>query len=116
MKINSSVQYYLKHRNDFTFSGGGVDCEILYKKDGCNWVKGFDMFDSRGIREIETRHPATVSRLIKTKASINFQVKQWAESRADGTLPKILFNEIIKEFDLPKWIIEAVENQKVKFY
>jgi hypothetical protein len=40
----------------------------------------------------------------------------WAEDRAKGVLPKILFEELIKEFELLDWIVEAVEKQKIKNY
>ena len=40
----------------------------------------------------------------------------WAESRAQAYLSMIEFEEIIKEFSLLDWMIEAVERQKMKFW
>ena len=58
----------------------------------------------------------------------------WAESRVDGTLPLCLFSQRIAkekysnykfnddiidmetELELLPWMVEAVENQKFKFY
>lgn len=126
----------LSRRNDFTFSGGDIDCEIIPDKNGVDWFAGFRMYDERGKREIRTKHPETVRRLVKAKASLSFQIKQWAESRADGTLPLLLFSQrlanekyphlnvyaygqvsdIETELQLPEWVVNAVETQKVRFY
>jgi hypothetical protein len=78
----------------------------------------------------------------KVKASINFQIKQWAECRAEGTLPlmelskrlaygkygtsftdfhvlewvngePVYFDDIESQFNLPGWVLKAVENQAI---
>lgn len=116
MGFIDTTKYLLSKRNEFTFSGSDVDCEIVYKKNGIDSFEGFRMYDEKGKRFIETKHPETVRRLVKTKASLTFQIKEWAESRADGTLPKLCFNEIQEELNLPAWVVNAVETQKVKFY
>ena len=76
--------------------------------------------------------------MYKTKGAINFHIKMWAESRAEGSLPKSLFNlkgkeearkvkeeakklftdyvTIEEEFNLLPWMVDAVENQKVNYY
>jgi hypothetical protein len=40
----------------------------------------------------------------------------YAEDRAKGILPKVLFNEMCVEFKTPLWFKEAVEHQKCKYY
>ena len=40
----------------------------------------------------------------------------YAEDRAKGTLPKIEFDKICNEFNVPSWFIKAVEKQKYKYY
>jgi len=116
MSFIDKAKYFLRNRNVFTFSGNEIECEIVFKRDGVNSFKAFRLYDEKGFRSIETKHPETLKRLIKTKASLTFQIKQWAESRADGTLPRFLFNEMIEEMELPEWVINAVETQKFKYY
>jgi hypothetical protein len=43
-------------------------------------------------------------------------IKEWAQDRAKGYLPKIEFEKITKEYNLLPWMVEAVEKQKYKFY
>lgn len=127
--------YFLKNRNVFTFSGGDIKCKIIYDTSGVDWLTGFRLFDERGKREIKTKHPETLRRLIKTKNSLTFQIKQWAEGRAEGTLPLDLFSkrtakerygmsddfltettDIETEYNLPEWVVNAVESQRKIFY
>lgn len=134
--MNKELKYLMSHRNNFTFSGDELNVTISYDKNGMDFIKGFKLFDEKGQRVIETKHPESLRRAIKTKASLNFQIKQWAESRADGTLPLILFSkrianekyphlnineqdnppDIETELSLPEWVVNAVEKQKNKYY
>ena len=144
MSFRETTLYFLKMRNQFTFSGGEIECEILYDKNGVDWFKGFRLYDERGKRKITTKHPETLHRLIKSKSSLTFQIKQWAEARAEGTLPLVEFSKrLTKEkypmadtngittinwengeprhyddietmYQLPSWVINAVEAQKHK--
>jgi len=135
MAFLDRILYFLKNRNSFTFSGGEINCSIVQSRSGCSSFHAFRLYDEKGHREIETRHPETLRRLIKTKAALTFQIKQWAESRADGTLPLAIFSKRIAmelypeskeympvdedletELSLPKWVVDAVETQKNKYY
>lgn len=86
------------------------------------------------------KEPELLNQLLLTKASVNFQIKQWAESVNDGSLflfelskdywrklgggeidTKILewvdkepvyFNDIQELYGLPEWVIKAVDNQR----
>lgn len=129
-KVKDQILWYLSNRNAFTFSGGDIKYP-QYEKSGLDGLKAFYVFDSTGKTE-PTKHPELFYRLLKTKASLNFQIKQWAESRADGSLPGVLFSkrkmkevygddfgngdDIETEFNLPHWVVEAVENQKRHYY
>lgn len=57
-----------------------------------------------------------LERLLKTKGSVNLHIKMYAEDRAKGYLPKVEFDKICSEYDLPSWFIGAVERQKFKYY
>lgn len=133
MAFLDTLKYFISHRHHFTFSGNDIDCNIVYSKSGVDFVKAFRMYDEKGVRSIITRHPTALAVVIKTKASLTFQIKQWAESRADGTLPLDLFSkrmareyykvpwltdniDIETELQLPAWVVNAVETQKNKFY
>ena len=106
--------WMLRHRTDFTFTGSDYR-PVKFNRGGANGLLCFHKFESTGVL-LETRHPNILSGLLRVKASINFQIKEWAQDRASGLLPKILFDEIIKEYNLPEWVAKAVEKQKVKYY
>lgn len=134
MSFINTTKYFLSKRNVFAFSGNDIDCTIVYNRSGLDSFRAFREYDEKGRRIIETKHPETLRRLIKTKASLTFQIKKWAEGRADGTLPGVLFSlrkmkevyghefdnggqiDIETEYNLPVWVVNAVETQKVKFY
>jgi len=92
----------------------------------------FYLIDSTG-KNSPTREPELLNELLLCKASVNFQIKEWAKGRADGTLPKseligdggviewvngepIHFKNYVEMFNLPDWVVEAVENQKKYYY
>lgn len=137
MKISNKAKedfiFYLKNRNNFTFSGT-LDAKYKAIKGNYTALESFYSIDTHG-KNIGTKHPNILNSVLQTKASINFQIKQWAQGRADGTLPlsefiglndvKTLhwvngepryYNSIVEQFNLPNWVIDAVENQKKKFY
>lgn len=80
-------------------------------------LQAFYIIESKGYRnKISTTDSKKLKRILRTKAAINLQIKLWAEGRADGTLPLLEFQEILKEYKAPQWVFEAVENQKYKYY
>jgi len=146
---NRDFNFYLKNRHVFTFSGTlHPKNEALYNKDGVTGKESFFSIENNG-KNKPTKHPNILKSLLQTKAAVNFQIKQWAEGRADGTLPLFefskrkygessLYNPLIVEqsdgllewvngepvyykdvetrYNLPEWVVEAVENQKKKYY
>jgi hypothetical protein len=84
-----------------------------------NGVDAFDAFiaiDSYGTAK-PTRHPRLLENMLRTKASLNLHIQMYAQDRANGRLPKVLFqSEIVEPFEFLPWMVEAVENQKVKYY
>lgn len=92
----------------------------------------FYSIDTYG-KNIPCCEPTLLNQLLLCKASVNFHIKQWAESRADGTLPYFEFAgegttlewskgipihclTIKQTYQLPDWVIKAVEHQKLKYY
>lgn len=107
-------KWYLQVRSLFNFDGKRSE-EIIYNKKGVDGKRAYFEYDSHG-KIVATKHPNILATLLKTKGSVNLHIKMYAEDRAKGILPKMLFNEIVDEIKAPNWFIEAVENQKTKFY
>ncbi len=120
-KFEQDYQWYKSVSDKFNFDGQvnyhskkGEDL-IQYDVEGKSAKECFFLYDSQGKIE-KTNEPEELKILLRTKGSVNLHIKMYAESRADGTLPKLLFQDIIKEINPPEWFITAVENQKYKYY
>lgn len=107
--------WYVKYKGKFTFSGSLNRELILDMDEGKSAKECFFILDSQGKLK-PTNEPELLSKVIKCKESINFQIKEYAQDRAKGYLPKIEFDKIVKEFELLDWMIKAVEQQKHKYY
>lgn len=114
-------KWYLSVRRNFNFDGAAEYCNntgediIQYKKTGASGKEAFYLWDSKGVIK-PTKHPNLLHCLLKTKGSVNLHIKMYAQSRADGTLPKIEFREWCNDWKAPAWFKIAVENQKGKYY
>lgn len=129
-------KFYLTNRKVFSFCGTGRDSITntpIFDKRGVSGKHAFFSIENNG-KNIPTKHPNLLSSLLLAKASVNFNIRMWAEGRADGTLPLIEFSQktasikyphlsieidgkdIETELNLPQWIVTAVENQKGRFY
>lgn len=111
--------WYLEHRRSFNFDGDlstidkvKYDCADFY--NGVSAKEAFYIFDSTG-KIVNTNEPELLFEIFKCKGGINFNIKMWAEDRAKGLLPKEIFEDIIEEFNLLPWMIEAVEKQANKY-
>ena len=112
--FDRDFQWYLKVRNYFDFDGSAPK-DIAYDRNGIDGKKAFLMYDSQG-KLVPTKHPSLLAKLIKVKGGVNLHIKMYAEDRANGCLPKVLFDEICEEVKAPLWFAEAVENQKGRYY
>ncbi len=106
--------WFLSMRKVFCFDGK-PPLKTIYDKDGKSGKEAFFLYDSQG-KFIPTRHPLLLASLIRTKGSVNLHIKMYAEDRAKGRLPLILFEEICAAFNAPAWMKAAVEKQKGKYY
>jgi len=107
--------WYLKYKDVFIFDGSNNKELVEDLINGKTAKECFYIYDTTG-KLHSTKEVMLLNEIFKCKGSINFQIKEWAMSRADATLPKILFEDIIKEFELLDWMVKAVENQKYKYY
>lgn len=105
--------WYLKYKDTFIFSGSPP--KKIETGNKYSAKEAFYLYDSQG-KLVPTSEPELLQQIFKCKESINFQIKEWTQDRAKGYLPKIEFQKIIKEFELLPWMVEAVENQKYKYY
>ena len=106
--------WYVKYKNVFTFSGS-ADKKVEMCENGKDAKFCFHMLDSQG-KLTPTTQPELLVSIIRTKSSINFMIKEWAQDRAKGYLPKLEFNTIAREYELSDWMVNAVEQQKFKHY
>jgi hypothetical protein len=132
-KAKEDFKFYLKNRKTFTFSGT-LNKKHEAIKGNATALQAFYSIDTFG-KNIATKHPNLLNAILQTKAAVNFQIKQWAQGRADGTLPLSEFigadgvetlewvngqpkyySSIVEQYNLPQWVVDAVENQKKKFY
>ncbi len=141
MKISAANKrdfiFYFKNRNRFNFSGTLENSyEPIYDRQAIGGIEAFFKIENNGgklfpeirpgVKGVRTKHQRLLETLLLSKASVNFNIKAWAEDRAKGYLPKVLFNgkdtngntikgfetnNIIAEFNCPKWVEQAVENQ-----
>lgn len=114
---------------------------VVFDRNGVDAKEAFYMMETFG-KIVPTRAPKLLIELLKCKGGVNFQIKQWAEGRADGTLPLIEFSseragvksgekallwwtktgkaryalDIATKERLPEWVINAVENSKRHYY
>lgn len=88
---------------------------IVHDAGGVDAKTAFYYFDTQG-KILPTKEPEKFRLVLRTKGSVNLHIKMYAQDRANGRLPKILFDEICEQIKAPDWFSEAVERQKSKYY
>jgi hypothetical protein len=84
-KFLSAFNFYLKVRKEFNFCGTSVAdmrYKIFYDKTGVDAKECFFNLEN-GINK-PTKHPNIVNAVLLSKASINFNIKQWADGMKDS--------------------------------
>lgn len=111
--------WYLSVSDIFSFDGTkdyynkkGIEL-IQFSENGKTAKECFYLYDTNGVVK-PTCEPHKLKILLKTKGSVNLHVKMYAEDRAKGYLLKEDFDKICDQYTLPKWFINAVNNQKSK--
>lgn len=116
-EFKEMTQWLLTVSDDFTFTGSTSTYEYLQSKEGLTPLQAFYIIETNGYgSKFTTTDTEQLKRLLRTKAAINMQIKLWAEGRADGTLPLPELEEVLKEYNAPTWVFDAIENQKFKYY
>lgn len=98
------VRFYLRNRHKFTFFGGIVE-QPPFSRIGFDGVEAFWVFDTKG-RSIPTRHPRIFVALMRTKKSVNWHIKEWADGFYD-MFESILYyvHQFVKP---PGWVEGAI--------
>ena len=117
-KFERDYKLYLDNIGEFTFCGTlNPKHQAVFQENGKTAKQVFYEIDSQG-KNSPTCEPELLDKLLLCKAGLNFQIKQWAEGRADGTLPwfdvYVSENSLQKEYNFPDWVLKAVELQKIK--
>ncbi|QRE03507.1 hypothetical protein [Flavobacterium psychrophilum] len=136
--------FYSKNLIHFTFCGTLIPkFKAISNSKGKTAKQIFYQIESNGNNE-PTSEPELLDKLLLCKASVNFMIKQWAEGRADGTLPlkelskkryedlypkkkdtnkyllvwennkPVYYDDMETYYQFPNWVIDAIENQKIK--
>lgn len=82
---------------------------------GLNAIKTFILLESQGIIPKACQQPILLSKALKGKRLLNFQIKQWAKGYWDCGGPFFLV-ELVGEYSiigikLPEWVLVATKNQ-----
>lgn len=86
-------EFYLSNLDEFNFCGTlNPKHTAIYSSAGLAAKECFYFIESEG-KNKPCREPELLNRLLLTKASVNFQIKEWAQGRADGTLPLVEFSK-----------------------
>lgn len=97
--------FYLKNIDNFDFCGT-LNPKYVAIEGGVKTAKEcFYLIESEG-KNIACGEPDLLNKLLLTKSAVNFQIKQWAEGIADGTL-------LLYEFSQRLW--NEISNKKHDF-
>jgi hypothetical protein len=138
--------FYLNNLDNFDFCGTqNPKFEADFDYNGKSAKDVFYSIQSHG-KNLPCSEPELLNKLLICQSGINFQIKQWAEARAEGLLPlpelskrewricnpkqlcpdlktlcwenkePVYYDDIETQYGLPAWVIDAVERQKYKFY
>lgn len=143
--FEESYNFYLLSIGIFDFCGTLNARNVAIPCGDKSAKECFYYIDTEGKNYPYSEHEL-LNQLLHTKASVNFQIKEWSQGRSDGTLPlhelskrkayekypysdfsdlntlewingkPVYYKDIETQYNLPEWVINAVERQKVKFY
>lgn len=108
-KFLKDVRFYLKNRHRFIFTGSPY-VEFPVDVNGIDELTAFKMMDSNG-KLIPTRHPNLATTLLRVKASVNFQIKEWKLGIRDGLFGKWESKVYLSSIDAPDWVWKALNSK-----
>lgn len=133
--------FYLNNLDNFNFCGTLNPKHIAISGGNLTAKDCLYYIESEG-KNKPCKEPELLNKLLLTKASINFQIKQWAEGINDGTLflyelsqrywqslgapemntevlewvnkEPVYSKDIETLYGMPEWVVKAVDNQRKK--
>lgn len=138
-QFERDYNFYFNHKDTFTFAGTDVKRDyniqfpgepepmevdddgvlkplpftVPYSPTGKSAKVCFYQLDSEGKCK-PCSEPELLVQILRCKASVNLNIKIWAQSRAEYTLPLIELQEYLDFYQAPDWVLTAIENQKAK--
>ncbi|MGL4781287.1 MAG: hypothetical protein ACRCXN_10700 [Bacteroidales bacterium] len=121
-------EFYKANVENFNFCGTKTPMyKGIQSDDGFDSKQAFHIIESYGktfdgyVKErtsdgnilncIKCTESELLNKILLCKASVNFQIKEWANGIHDCTLTRRELDAIKTEFNCPDWVIEAVEKQ-----
>lgn len=107
-RFDETYAFYLKNVAVFNFCGTlNPKFEAIKSDNGKSAKECFFFIESEG-KNKPCCEPELLNQLLLTKASVNFQIKEWAQGRADGTLPLLDFSKRLALIGRPMRYIKSI--------
>lgn len=109
-KAKSEFDFYQNSKLDMI--GHSVGVESISVPDGCSALECWWAKDTHG-KILACREADLLSKVIRSKKSVNLQIKLWAEDMADGMI--LTQSELVEYVHgWPSWVMTAVIEQAGK--
>ena len=111
--FNRDYNFYLHNLDVFSFAGKPTP-SVLKSSTGASAKRCFHVYDSTGQME-PCREPELLQRLLICKASVNLNIRLWAQGIAQSVLCPPELGEFLKSINAPDWVLKAARNQGERF-
>lgn len=102
IRFDRDYNFYLNHIKVWDFCGTlNPKFTAVSSDKGLTAKECFYYIESNGINK-PCNEPELLNKLLLTKASINFQIKEWAQGRSDGTLALPELSKRLTRLNYPK--------------
>jgi hypothetical protein len=108
--------FYLNSRSTFEFCGKTdeeIKAKIIPDPSGRSAKECFLFLDGRG-EIVPCSEPDLLFEVLRVKAGINWQIRQWAEMLSGGVLMPSELVECRDAYHLPPWVLGGVLGQAVR--
>ena len=107
------VKFYLHNRHIFTFTGSSY-LQFQHDSNGVDGLVAYRKWDSEG-KIVSTRHPILAETLVRVKASVNLQIKEWKSGIRDANkLDFLIVNPhemrlYLDGINAPEWVWKSIK-------
>ena len=101
------VRFYLRNRHRFAFTGSNP-VTFDYDPHGADGLTAYKRLDSNGVK-VPTKHPLLAQSLAFTKASVNWQIKDWKAGAKDHAFFVHELRHYLASINAPDWVYKALE-------